>query len=241
MRISRALVSLPAVALALVLTACGGSDGSDDAGEPRNAFESSSAPADDASDEPTEEPTEEPEEPSTDEPAEGIVTTDLATFAAPEGWAVVTPEEAQAMIDGDRLEENGSDFLDRTGMSAEQMIQLIERFDAIAVSDRGAEGGFFDNVNVSTQPTGITSPELAQQEFAQLGATVQDISNEQIGGQEALVVSYRLPVNGGLEIEGRAVQVAAGTQTVAVTVSAREAAVADDALDRIRETFELVG
>lgn len=224
MRTSRALLALPALALALVLTGCGGDDESGSAS--REPESSSTATTSDPSDSPA--------------PDDGVVTTDVVTFAAPDGWTAVTPDEAQDMVSGEQLEENGADLLERTGLSADEMIQLLGQFDAVAVSDRGVVDGFFDNLNVSIQPGALAKPEAAAQQLSSSGAEVQDATTTTVGGQDAVAVTYVLPV-GEIEVQGRALQVLAGDQTVIITVSTREAETADAAIAAVRDSLELVG
>lgn len=236
-RISRALTTLPALVLALVLTGCGGDDTSDASDSPGDP--TSSSPTDEATDEATEETIEETESGEDVEPAEGTVTTDLVSFAAPDGWESITPEEAQEMTSGEAIEENGGDFLDQTGVSADQLVQMIGQADALVLSDQGRVGGFFDNINVITQTGGPATVEVMEQQLGQIGATVQDTSTEQAAGQDVLVVSYLLPV-GELQVQGRAVQLPVDGQTVTITVSALEASIADGAMDGIVSSLETI-
>lgn len=229
MRTSRALLTLPALVLALVLAGCGDDDSaSDSTAESTSGSTSGSTPSG---------------SPATADDAgavDGTVVTDLVSFEAPEGWRVVTPEDAQAMTSGDAIEEGGADFLEQTGVTADQLVQLIGQADALALSDEGRVGGFFDNINVITQPGAPAPVEVLAQQLGQIGATLEDSSTEQVAGQETLVASYVLPV-GEVEVQGRALQVPVGDQTVVVTVSAREAATADAALDGVVASLATTG
>jgi hypothetical protein len=230
-RTSPSLLTLPALALALVLTGCGGDDDSSASSEPTSASSPSeeTSPSDDAT-----------EDTGSTGAADGTVTTDLVTFSAPDGWQVVTPEDAQAMTSGEAIEDGASDFLDQAGVSADQLVQLIGQSDAIVLSDKGRVDGFFDNVNVISQAGAPATEDVLEQQLGQIGATVEDVTTETVAGQEVPLVSYLLPV-GEVEVQGRGLQVPVGDQTVTITVSAREAATADDAVATIVGSLTTLG
>lgn len=201
-----AAVFAPALLLTL-LVGCGSGGGSDEpSGDPASS-ESSSA-AEDSSGGSSEEASD-----SAD--SGNRVSGDGVSFEKPEGWITLEADDLTQQAEGN---SDVAEAARQMNLSPEELTQAMGQASLFLIDPEGGNGTFADNINVLA-PGGTKPPDsVIEQQFSQLGATVQDLRTEDSDLGEVTVVSYVLPVAAG-KVQGVSLIMEPQGQTVNVTVS----------------------
>lgn len=231
MRISSTLAALLSGALLLAGCSDGSTSDADDPQDPTTSVSTEST--EDTESTGSADPTESATSP---EPGDSTVQTDLVSFEAPEGWLVLTPEEVLSG-EGDVELDEGNELMDELGVSGDELRQLVSQADAVAVDDEGRVESFLANINVIHQPGPIGTEEQLVEAYQGLGDDDPQVRDEQVGGVDARIVDYQIPV-GDFAVEGRSVAFAVGDQAVTISVSTRDADDSDEILQRVLDTLE---
>ena len=134
------------------------------------------------------------------------------SFEAPDGWEALDAEDAA--VSGD----DTADIAEGLGMSAEQLQATIQQVDLFVVDGEGPQSGFLSNINVLQQEGELPADGVIEQQFGQMGATVNEVSSPEAGIDDVTAVDYTLQVDPNT-VEGISYLVPMGNQVVTITVS----------------------
>ncbi|MFD1945241.1 hypothetical protein [Nocardioides aestuarii] len=143
------------------------------------------------------------------------------SFEAPDGW------EALDAKDADVSGENTADVAEGLGLTAEELQRTIAAVDLFVVDGDGPQDGFLSNINVLQQDGQLPDDKVIEQQFSQMGATVNDVSHPDAGIDDVTAVDYSLQVEPNL-VEGISYLVPLGDQVVTITVSTPDRAESAD-------------
>jgi hypothetical protein len=131
------------------------------------------------------------------------------SFEAPEGWEA---------LEADQAGTPDADVAEDLGMTAEQLQQTIQQVDLFVVDGDGPQEGFLSNINVLEQDGELPADDVIEQQFGQMGATVNEVSHPEAGIADVTAVDYSLQVDPNT-VEGISYLVPLGDQVVTITVS----------------------
>lgn len=134
------------------------------------------------------------------------------SFEAPDGWEELDAEDADVSGEGT------ADVAEGLGMTPEQLQATIQQVDLFVVDGDGPQSGFLSNINVLEQQGELPADKLIEQQFSQMGATVNGVSHPDAGIDEVTAVDYSLEVPPNT-VEGISYLVPLGDQVVTITVS----------------------
>lgn len=131
------------------------------------------------------------------------------SFEAPDGWEA---------LEADQAGTPDADVAEGLGMSAEQLQQTIAAVDLFVVDGDGPQDGFLSNINVLQQDGQLPADGVIEEQFGQMGATVNGVSHPDAGIDDVTAVDYSLQVETNT-VEGISYLVPLGDQVVTITVS----------------------
>lgn len=131
------------------------------------------------------------------------------SFEAPDGWE---------SLEADQAGTPDADVAEGLGMTAEQLEQTIAAVDLFVVDGDGPQEGFLSNINVLEQDGELPADAVIEEQFGQMGATVNGVTHPEAGIDDVTAVDYTLQVDPNV-VEGISYLVPLGDQVVTITVS----------------------
>jgi hypothetical protein len=124
------------------------------------------------------------------------------------------------------------------GMDPKRLVQVLESSaELIAVTDKGADNGFLENVNVVPLAPGQSSESQLRLQVAAIGGKTSDTSTVTTPIGSGTTITYSLE-NSGVVVHGTALAVGSSADDqVLITVSAHRASVAAAQLEEIQASL----
>lgn len=217
----RAGLTAAAGLLSVSLVACGGDSGEEPSSEDTGAA--------------SESPSEEESEESSEAPSGDTVSGAGVSFTQPEGWTAINPAEMQKQSKGSpELKE----MADKMGIPPEQLSASMGQAELVLLDPQSAKQGFANNINVVAPGGAMPPPEEIEQQFTQLGATVNDVTTEESEIGEVTRVAYVLEA-AQTKVSGTSLALDRDGELVTITISTTDEAtttqVADDIIASLGE------
>ncbi len=197
-----------AVAVALVLTSCGGGETKVVSGESTVSVSPSPTRAESA--------------------GTRIELPNGLAFNTPQGWTEISKKTvSSAAGDMDGIKEMAG----RMGMTPDQLAQQINSLDAFVTAPQ-ADHGFLGNLNALHVTGDMPSDGTLELQYRGLGAKDITVKVERAEVGSVRVIHYLLALN-GVEIHGAAVAAAAEGDVAVITISTGSDALTEAALDHV--------
>jgi hypothetical protein len=157
------------------------------------------------------------------------------TFHAPKGWSAISRKTVAGAAD-DIAKVNGiPEMANRMGMTTEQLMDQIKKLD-VFVAAPAATDGFLGNLNAIHVAGNLPSDGTLELQYRGLGAKEITVEVERTDFGPVRVVHYLLPL-GAAKIRGGVVALESDGDVVFVTISTNSAKQTDAVLDHVLETL----